>query len=77
MPLGVLDAATRRRLVRELDESKARQVMAADAPRAAIEALVRGGGAAGGTRRGGGVTRGGGRRGVGRTARRTSHVGGP
>ena len=46
-PRGVMDAATRRRLAQELDASKARQVMAADVPRAAIEALVRGGGAAG------------------------------
>ena len=46
-PRGVMDAATRRRLAQELDASKARQVMAAEAPRAAIEALVRGGGAAG------------------------------
>jgi len=43
MPRGVMDKAARRRLARELDESKARQVVAAEDPRAAIEALVRGG----------------------------------
>ena len=50
-PRGVMDAATRRRLAQELDASKARQVMAADVPRAAIEALVRGGEVAGEERR--------------------------